>query len=193
MTDRVTIVGVGALGSHLALLARNWDVELRLIDFDRVEQKNTQAQFHTRMGLGRNKAQALGQALRGMFGLKVDSLPRKLQADNVTELLGGARLIIDCTDNAEARRLIQGFARRGGVPCLHGALSTDGGFARIIWDEHFVEDEEASPGQATCEDGAQLPFYAMAAATLADVAQGFLESGARASYQLMPGGLVRLA
>ena len=77
----VVIVGVGALGSHLVLLARNWSAKLKLVDFDRVEQKNTQAQFHSKMGLGRNKAQALGQAMQGMFGLKVDSLPRKLRSN----------------------------------------------------------------------------------------------------------------
>ena len=43
----VVIVGVGALGSHVALLGRNWGVQLKLVDFDRIEQKNTQAQFHS--------------------------------------------------------------------------------------------------------------------------------------------------
>jgi molybdopterin/thiamine biosynthesis adenylyltransferase len=193
MSKTVVIVGVGALGSHLVLLARNWEHQLRLIDFDRVEQKNTQAQLHTRMSLGRNKAQALQQAMQGLFGLKVESIPRRLAGDNAEQLLGDAALVIDCTDNAEARRLIQGFVRAHDLPCLHGALSADGTFARVIWDEHFVEDEEGEPGQATCEDGARLPFFALAAATLALAAQSFLEDGSRASYQLMPGSLVRLA
>ena len=193
MPDTVVIVGVGALGSHLALLARNWEQQLRLVDFDRVEQKNVQAQFHTRMGLGRNKAQALQQALQGLFGLKVESLPRRLEATNVAQLLGGTVLVIDCTDNAEARRLIQGYVREHGVPCLHGALSADGAFARVIWDEHFVADEEDAPGEATCEGGEQLPFFAMAASVLAMAAQSFLAEGVRASYQLTPGTVTRLA
>ena len=192
MAETVVIVGVGALGSHLALLARNWKESLRLVDFDRVEQKNVQAQFHTRMGLGRNKAQALQQALQGMFGLKVESLPRRLEAHNVAQLLGGSVLVIDCTDNAETRRLIQSFVREREIPCLHAALSADGSFARVIWDEHFVADQEDEPGQATCEDGEQLPFFALTAAVLATAAQGFLAHGIRSSYQLTPGALTRL-
>ena len=111
----------------------------------------------------------------------------------MTELLGDARLVIDCTDNAEARRLIQSFVRARDLPCLHGALSADGGFARVVWDEYFVLDQESTAGEATCEDGAQLPFFAMAAATLASSAQAFLQASARASYQLTPGNLVRIA
>lgn len=83
--------------------------------------------------------------------------------------------------------------REHGVPCLHGALSADGAFARVIWDEHFVADEEGEPGQATCEGGEQLPFFVMAASVLAMTAQGFLAEGVRASYQLTPGTVTRLA
>ena len=193
MADTVVIVGVGALGSHLALLARNWGERLRLVDFDRVEQKNVQAQFHSRMGLGRNKAQALQQALQGLFALKVEALPRRLEDNNAAQLLGGAALVIDCTDNAEARRLIQGYVREHEVACLHVALSADGTFARVIWDEHFVADEEDEAGQATCEGGEQLAFFAMTAAVLAMAAQSFLAEGRRASFQLTPESLTRLA
>ena len=59
---KIVIVGVGALGSHLVLLGRNWSARFVVIDDDRVEQKNTQSQFHSRMGVGRNKAQAMQQA-----------------------------------------------------------------------------------------------------------------------------------
>ncbi len=193
MPDTVVIVGVGALGSHLALLARNWDARLRLVDFDRVEQKNVQAQFHSRMGLGRNKAQALQQALQGLFGLKVESLPRRLEANNAVQLLGGSVLVIDCTDNAEARRHIQEFVRQHEIPCVHGALAADGTFARVIWDEHFVADEEDEPGQATCEDAEQLPFFALAGAHMAQEAQRFLKDGSKRSLQITPTSVLRLA
>ncbi len=53
---KVTIVGVGALGSHAALLLRN-EADLKLIDFDKVDAKNTLAQFHARQSIGRNKAE----------------------------------------------------------------------------------------------------------------------------------------
>ena len=199
----VIIVGVGALGSHVALLARNWKVQLTLVDFDRIEQKNTQAQFHTRMGLRQNKAQALAKSLQGLYGLRVGVVPHKLTKDNVHALLGEADLVIDCTDNIAARQLIQDYAlcrgvggfhrQKGKLPCLHGCLSADGTFARVIWTEHFTPDPEGAEGEATCEDGEQLPFFALASAQVALVAQRFLADEVRASYQMGPGSIVRLA
>lgn len=193
MSKTVVIVGAGALGSHLALFARNWENPLRIVDFDKVEQKNTQAQFHSRMGLRRNKAQALQQSLQGLFGIKIEAVPHKLVGDNADQLLADAVLVIDCTDNAAARRTIQDHVRAHGIPCLHGALSADGSFGRVVWDEHFTADEEGQEGEATCEDGATLPFFALAAAQVAVVAQRFLEDGAQQSFQLGPSGAVWLA
>lgn len=191
--ERVIIIGVGALGSHVALLARNWKNPLRIIDFDKIETKNTQSQFHSKMGLGKNKAQALQQALQGLFGVKIDTVPHKLVDDNAENLLKSAALVIDCTDNAAARRVIQKYVRKHGIPCLHGALSADGTFGRVVWDEHFVLDEEGKEGQATCEDGEQLPMFALAAAQITVSAQRFLKDGTRQSFQVMPTGIVRLA
>lgn len=193
MAGQVIIVGVGALGSHLALLGRNWKQGLKVIDFDRVEQKNIASQFHTAMGKARNKAFALQQAMTGLFGIKVDAVPHKLTQDNAKTLLDGAALVIDCTDNAEARRVIQAALKGTETPCLHGALSADGTFARIIWTEHFVADEEGTPGQATCEDGENLPFHGLAASQLAVVAQHFLRKGKKVSLQVTPTAVVRLA
>lgn len=191
--DRVVIVGVGALGSHVVLLARNWKVQLRVVDFDKIEQKNTQAQFHGRPQLGRNKAQAIQQALQGLFGVRVEPIPHKLTADNAEALLKGVALVIDCTDNAEARKVIQDQVRKAGTPCLHGALSADGTFGRVVWDEIFVADAEDKDGQATCENGEQLPMFALAAAQIAVTAQRFLKDKAKQSFQVMPTGIVRLA
>lgn len=188
----ITIVGVGALGSHVALLLRNERFGLKLIDFDRIESKNTQAQFHTRMSLGQNKAQALDRAFRGMFGITVESMPTKLSKDNYEILLSRSELILDCTDNIDARTLIKTYCLTHKTPTIHGALSADGTFARIIWSEDFTPDAE-SDGQATCEDGEHLPFFCAAASLLAVEAQRFLKTGKRCSWQVTPTGVTRLA
>lgn len=193
MSAPVVIVGVGALGSHVALLARGWERPLKLVDFDRVEQKNTAAQLHTRMALGKNKAVALRELLLGLFGTRVEAVPHRLVADNAEVLLEDAALVIDCTDNAAARRAIQDEVRRSGIACLHGALSADGSFARAVWDEHFVTDEEPGGGAATCEDGRRLPFFVLAAAEIALVAQRFLETKQRQSVQITANSIIRLA
>ena len=212
----IAIVGAGALGSHVALFARNWDallsrrwksrLQLTVIDFDRIEQKNTQAQFHTNMSLRQNKAQALQRAMQGMFGIKANAIPRKLTEDNVAALLGRSEddagvmqideatiLVIDCTDNIAARKVIQGYCKQFDIPCLHGCLSGDGTFARVVWTEHFTPDPEGEEGEATCEDGEQLPLFATAAGVIASTAQRYLADGLKQSFQVSAGSIVRLA
>ncbi len=188
---RVIIVGAGALGSHLLLFARNLEASFVAIDFDRVERKNLMSQFHTRMGVGRNKAQAAAQTFQGLFGLRLEEVPHRLTAENVEALLGRADVVVDCVDNAETRALIQAFVGARGIPCLHGALAADGGYARVMWDDLFAVDGGA-PGGATCEDGRHLPFVVAAASRLAIALQVFLEEGRRESFHLHPGGVIAI-
>lgn len=189
----VVVVGVGALGSHLVLLGRNLPVRFTVIDFDRVERKNTLSQFHSKMGVGRNKAQAMQQAMHGLFGVRLQAVPHKLTADNCERLLSGADLIVDCVDNAEARQLIQGFAEANGVPCLHGALAADGGYARLMWTEAFTIDAADTAGAPTCEDGQHLPFITITAARMAHTLQRFLADGTKASGHIHPTGYIALS
>lgn len=187
----IVVVGVGALGSHLVMLGRNWDARIVAIDFDRVEQKNVASQFHSKMGVGRNKAQALQQAMQGLFGARVDAIPHRLTEDNARELLRGASVVVDSVDNAPARRLIQRVAGELAIPCLHGALAADGRYARVMWDPGFSADE-GGEGAATCEDGEHLPFVALVASHLAARVQRFLTDGTMDGAHIRPDGLERV-
>lgn len=186
---KVTIVGVGALGSHVALLLRN-EADLKLIDFDKVEAKNTLSQFHGKPSVGKNKAEALKQNFTFLFGVKPAAVPHKLTALNVKEVLGGSDLILDCLDNAASRQLVQDFARSSGVPCLHGALAADGAFGRVVWDGNFAIDSEAVQGTATCEGGEHLPFVGVVSSLLARAAQTFLSKGRKIGFEINPSGVI---
>lgn len=183
----VTIVGAGALGSHVAMLLRN-EADLKVVDFDRVEQKNTLSQFHGKPGVGKLKVQALAQTMQLLWGLRVGTVPHKLNTENDDQLLYGSELIIDCLDNGTARRIVQGFARRSHTPCLHGALAPGGQLGRSVWDEQFVADDEIGQGAATCEGGEHLPFVALVASYVAYSAQGFLTGGIRRGFHVFPAG-----
>ena len=187
MATKVVIVGVGALGSHVAQFLRGEDVKLFVVDHDRVEQKNTLSQFHARNSVGKNKVQAIQQAMKFLWGTTIEGTPHKLTADNTEQVLSGAGLIIDCLDNAEARNLVQTYARQNDVPCVHGALSADGQLGRVTWDELFTIDGAAA-GTATCEDGEHLPFIGMTSTFLARAAQEFLKTGKKLSWQVLPVG-----
>jgi molybdopterin/thiamine biosynthesis adenylyltransferase len=187
---RVTVVGVGALGSHVVQLLRNLEVTISVIDFDRVEQKNVMSQFYGKPSVGKLKADALKQQMQFLFGHKLYVNTRKLDEGNVVQLLDGAELVIDCLDNAESRDLLKAHCEERGIPCLHGALAADGAFGRVIWSEDFQPDEE-TPGAATCEDGEHLPFISITASFIAQAVRQFLVDGRRYNYNIFPTGVVR--
>lgn len=186
----ITIVGLGALGSHCAQFLRNH--ELRVVDFDHVEMKNTQSQFHGVPSVRANKARAFAGVIATLWKVKVQVRTAKLGTSNVAELLGGSDLVVDATDNPDARNEIQGYCKLAGVPCLHLCISADGGFGRVVWSECFTADDVDGDG-ATCEDGANLPMHALIASVGADAAQNFLSQGERRSLEIVPGSIRRVA
>lgn len=186
----VTIVGVGALGSHLSLLLRNEAVRLKVIDFDRVESKNTPSQFHPKTTNGKLKVDSLKQTLNFLFGTKIETNSNKLVAENVNALLKDSDLIVDCLDNLASRKLVQEYVRKNSIPCLHGALAPNGEFGRVCWDPQFVIDDETGMGGVTCENGEFLPFIVLVSSYLARSVQIFLKEGKQVGFQVQPFGAV---
>jgi molybdopterin/thiamine biosynthesis adenylyltransferase len=188
----IVIVGVGALGSHLIQFVRNEKVDIRVIDFDRVEQKNVMSQFHGKPGVGKSKVEALKQTMDFLFKRPLQIVSHKLVENNIDVLLKDATLVVDCLDNAASRKLVQDYARKHNLPCLHGALAPGGAFGRVVWTEQFVIDSEVGAGAATCEDGEFLPFIALTAAYLARSVQIFLQDGRKIGFSISPVGAVAI-
>ena len=86
---------------------------------------------------------------------------------------------MDCLDNVEGRRVVSAHARSAGIPLVHAAISADGTFGLVRWDERFVPDAEDEEGQATCEGGEHLPFIGLVSSVLARTIQEFVAEGRR--------------
>jgi molybdopterin/thiamine biosynthesis adenylyltransferase len=179
MNKRVVFCGVGALGSNAVVLCRNLGAALVLVDFDRVESKNCLSQAFVKPSIGKNKAEALKLQLANFWGVKAEAFGVRVGEDNVATLCGAADLIVDAFDNAKSRHVLSAFARANGKSLVHAAVSADGTFGLVRWDERFAPDEEGAPGQATCEGGEHLPLIALVACTLARTVQDHLATGAR--------------
>lgn len=179
----VTVVGVGALGSHFVLLARNL-AKLRVIDFDRVEAKNTLSQFHAKTQIGKSKVEAMKQTMAFLYGTKLDTNSNKLVEANAEALLAKSDLVVDCLDNGASRKVLQDYVRRAGIECVHAGVAPDGTFGRVIWDQSFQIDYEGTQGAATCEAGEHLPFLATVGAYLARSVQEFLTKGKRTGFSI---------
>ncbi len=188
---RVVICGVGALGSTTVQLIRNLDVELRLVDFDRVESKNLAAQWFVKQSVGKAKAESVRLQLANFYGKKAEALNVRLGVNNTEQLLAGCDLAVDCFDNADSRITLSSACRERQLPLLHGALAADGTFGIVRWDERFTPDREDVAGQATCEGGEHLPMIGLVGSTIARAIQDFVKGGTRHDYLVSLSGVVR--
>jgi molybdopterin/thiamine biosynthesis adenylyltransferase len=173
---KIAFCGAGALGSNAAVLCRNLAFErVLVIDFDRVESKNTLAQAFVKQSIGKNKAEALKLQLSNFWGLRVEAACVRVTKDNVDALLGSSDLVVDAFDNMTSRAILSDLARRTKKALVHAAISADGTFGLVRWDARFTPDAEDTPGQATCEGGEHLPMIGLLSATLARAIQDFVE------------------
>lgn len=131
------IVGCGALGTvQASLLARAGVGALRLIDRDYVEESNLQRQLlyseaDAREGLPKTEA-ARRHLLEANSEIRIESHVSDLNPENAGELLSGAGVILDGTDNFETRFLINDYAVRECVPWIYGAAVGSYGIAMPV-------------------------------------------------------------
>ncbi len=123
---RVALVGCGALGTvQASLLVRAGVGRLRIIDRDFVEESNLQRQIlfdeeDVRALLP--KAVAAERKLRPVNSLvQVEGVVEDLNASTIGRLLDGFDLIVDATDNFDARFLLNDYAVNTGTPWIYGA------------------------------------------------------------------------
>jgi adenylyltransferase/sulfurtransferase len=126
MKARVAIVGCGGLGSLQAmLLVRAGVGAVRLIDRDFVEESNLQRQLlYTEEDADtvQPKAIAAARALRQVNSqIVIEGLVDDLNAASAPRLLEGVDLILDATDNFDARYLLNDYAVKTGTPWIYGA------------------------------------------------------------------------
>jgi molybdopterin/thiamine biosynthesis adenylyltransferase len=122
---RVVVVGVGALGCPAArTLAAAGLGTIVLIDPDRVALSNLHRQpLHDTTAIGQLKVASAAAALRGVFpDLVVETHPVRLTAENLAALFAAADFVIDATDGAAAKFLINDGAVAHGIPFSHAGI-----------------------------------------------------------------------
>lgn len=162
---RVAIVGLGATGSVLATwMARAGVGRLTLIDRDVVDLTNLHRQIlYTEQDLGRPKAQAAAAHLGAVNSqIRLDPLATDLTSGNARELLAHHDLILDGTDNFEARYLVNDVSILTGTPWIYtGVIGAEG----IVWPiapprtpclRCLMEQPPASGDVDTCDSAGVL-------------------------------------
>lgn len=186
----LTLCGAGALGSHLAdNLARQGCGRLRVIDHDRVEERNVGTQLYGESEVGLRKVEALRHRLFRAVGVEVEAVPRELTARNARGLLAGSGLVIDAFDNAPSRRAVRERCRADGLPCLHVGLAD--GYAEVVWDDDYrlpepegLEPEPDSGAADACAPPLARNLVLLAVAVASEAVVRYLLEGTRGDWSI---------
>lgn len=122
---RVLVVGVGALGCPAAqTLAAAGVGTIILLDPDRVELSNLHRQpLHGTAAIGAAKVESAAAALRAAYpAVRIEPHHERLTAANLAGYFAAADFVIDATDGAEAKFLINDGAVRHGTPYSHAGI-----------------------------------------------------------------------
>ncbi len=133
---KITVCGAGALGANLVeSLARQGFAALKVIDRDRIEERNLSTQPYYATDVGAFKAKILANSLYRALGAKVDARGEELTATNAAKLLKDAELIVDTFDNSGARRAVKDYCDAARVAGLHVGLAS--GYAEVVWNDIY--------------------------------------------------------
>ena len=125
LRSSVLIVGVGALGSPVALyLAAAGVGAIGLADHDHVRLSNLQRQvIHSMAGLNRSKVDGAARTVSALNpDVKVDAVEATVDEHNAMELLQRYDVIVDGTDTFRARYLLSDAAYLLRKPLVHGSI-----------------------------------------------------------------------
>ncbi|MFW6285900.1 MAG: HesA/MoeB/ThiF family protein [Nanoarchaeota archaeon] len=125
---KICVIGCGGVGSNLLhLLVRGGFLNLRIVDFDVVDQTNLSRQLFKYNDIGKKKTFALKYNLLEINkNLNIEIFDEKLNYKNAQFILDGLDLIVDATDNFESRRIINNFCEKKNKDWLYnGAIKTE--------------------------------------------------------------------
>ncbi|MFH1982846.1 MAG: HesA/MoeB/ThiF family protein [Pseudomonadota bacterium] len=125
-TASVLVAGLGGLGSISAhYLAAAGIGRLRLVDSDTVALENLNRQIlHHTGDQGRAKTESAREKLSALNpGCRIETVDTRIAADNAAHLAAGCDLIVDATDNAATRAVLNRTAHALGIPFVFGGVT----------------------------------------------------------------------
>lgn len=163
----VAVIGLGGIGSPaLQYLAAAGIGRFTLVDDDDVDASNLQRQtIFTTRDVGHGKAVSARRWMANFDeALQVEISDRRIGRTNAAELLGGADLVLDGTDNFATRLAISDACVELGIPLLSAAVGRFQGqvgtFAGHLPDQPcyrcFVGDAFDAEDCDTCADDGML-------------------------------------
>ena len=123
--SRVLLVGLGGLGSPIAMyLAASGVGHLVLVDHDAVDLSNLQRQIvHTTASLGEAKVRSAARTLAALNPeVRVDTIDHALSGEALQREVAAADVVVEATDNFDARRALNRACIGAARPLISGAV-----------------------------------------------------------------------
>lgn len=123
---RVLVVGAGGLGSPvIAYLAAAGVGTIGVVDDDVVSLSNLQRQvIHTSAAQGETKVESARRFVAGLNPfVSIEPYASRVDAANVSALVGACDVVLDGTDNFTTRKLVADACAAAEVPLVSGAVS----------------------------------------------------------------------
>jgi molybdopterin/thiamine biosynthesis adenylyltransferase len=124
LAGHALVIGAGGLGSPAAFYLASAGVgRITLVDNDTVDLTNLQRQIlHTTERVGQPKAESGRRTLAGINPeVRVAALTERLEGERLRELVAGADVVLDCSDNFATRHAVNAACVAAGVPLVSGA------------------------------------------------------------------------
>ncbi|MFM2052461.1 MAG: hypothetical protein RL456_498 [Pseudomonadota bacterium] len=130
------VIGAGGLGSPALLYLASAGVgTITVVDHDTVDRTNLQRQIaHTEARVGQPKVASAAAAIAQINPeVRVHARAERADAARLAQLVAGADVVLDCSDNFPTRQAVNAACVAAGRPLVSGAaIGLDGQIA--VWD-----------------------------------------------------------
>lgn len=177
----ITVCGAGALGANLTEnLARAGCGQLKVIDRDRIEERNLSTQPYYRSDVGAQKAKILANSLYRAIAVKIIPETKELTSANSQHLLSSSQLILDTFDNSVSRQAVKNYCEMAKLPCLHVGLAGD--YAEIIWNKNYRVPSDVNDD--ICDYPLARNLVLLAVSVASEAVINFITTGVENSFTI---------
>lgn len=154
---KVLIVGLGGLGSVSAYyLAAAGVGLLKIVDKDHVDLENLNRQLlHHTQDIGAPKTASAYRKLHELNPLcRIEAITEEFREDTMLPLVGDCQIIVDATDNLDARICLNRASLKKRVPFIYGGVDGFSGMVTTFFPgrtaclECLFPDKTASSGKS---------------------------------------------
>jgi len=180
LTDKnVMIVGVGGLGCTCANLLARLGINLILVDYDVISLSNLERQIlYGKDDLSKKKVVVAKKKIEQFANITI--IDDGIDKNNISRIFSKKNidLVIDCTDNAKARLLLNRYCKKNNIDWIYSAAVSNVGAIYFIDNKNngpcYECLQQEKEGQTSCEIGVLNSLVVMVASMTANIAVNYL-------------------